>query len=425
MSTVVYTEDGVALVGGLEWRPLYQASGSARENELRELASEHNASKLVVVEQGQRFITGLYVDHEMEDSAPTVKGVALHSIAATLATMAGDSLVVAALHIESLKRVIVISVEQGSPAIDAIQSVEKAQETVTSIRSGDHGFSGHRLFTNDLDLFPDGEKLDLSVIAAAVTPTSRLQRLPVNRKALLTALLLVVLVCASAIGGKFYWDASQKAARQRAARAADPVPKYRAALAEQIGRLGIPTPALSSWVEKLGSYPVWVAGWELKGLVCTSGQCASEWERRGGTSVDLQLGRPGEVMDPNQSSADKSVLTWQVDSLKPGGISGLDAAVDAASVRQTNLAKWQNWANADVTVQQTGPYVQWPNTAPVPPEVALKSRAIEVRTPFVLLNDVLRETPADVWWSEVRIGIDIAAKSQALVVTLKGNSYVR
>lgn len=425
MSAIVHARGRVSLIAGLEWRQLFQPAGRARDAEIREMARDNGVHRLALVARGERVFAGLVPDLDEEgDASP--RGASGYSVAAILAQMAGEELVVAALHVPELRRVAVVAVEQGAPSIDVVQGLQKAHETVTAIRAGEHGFAGHRLFTNDRAEFPEAEELSLDALADAAGPAVRLQRPPVNGRALALAALAGLAVLGAGVAGKLYWDHRAKQEQLRAARQADPVPKYQAELARQIQRLGIPTAALAAWGRGLLGQPVWAAGWALQSITCTPDECVSEWERHGGTTQGLSRARASEKLDVANSSADRALLRWNDPALKASGWRDMSPARPREQAEAAQLAVWQSWTDARIRLQQTGPFVPWPNTGQeLPAEVTLKARALEATMPFPLLQDALAHTPPDVWWNEVRLKVDASGKEQALLVTLKGNAYVR
>ena len=94
MSSKVYAQRGkVALVAGLNWSQLLK-TGKARAAEIRALASEAEASKIVVVEAPARAAVGLYAPPEVDDddeaAQKVVKPKVMHSLAALFAAKVGD-----------------------------------------------------------------------------------------------------------------------------------------------------------------------------------------------------------------------------------------------------------------------------------------------------------------------------------------------
>lgn len=427
----------VGLAVGMDWR-LMPATASRQHAEamVREVAKDNDASLITVAVRqtdGQRAI-GLYVQPDAEDGAKSLPAK-LYAATAVLAQMAGEAQnVIAAISFKDKadrERYAVLAVEGGLPVSDVVQSLEKAIETIRTIRAGEHGFSGHRVFSNVPEAFGDQlggevEPLPLEDLAGNISSGSRLVRPPLNVRVILIT-MAVLLVALGGIGsGKMLWDGHQAKKRAAEARARDPVPKYEAALSEQIGNLGMDRAALDALLAGLEGYPGWVRGWELKQIDCTSQICKSTWERRGGTTASLLSGRHAEKLELAESSADKAILSWVPVKSGRGGLASRQEAKPIGEAITQNMPIYQHWANAGIRLQQGGAYATWPNIGlEVPPEVALKVQPIEARLPFVLAREAVQQSPGDVFWNQVSVSVDLAGKGSALQVILKGNSYVR
>lgn len=426
----------IGLAVGMDWR-LLPASTSRQQAEsmVREVAKDNDASRITVatrLSDGQRSI-GLFVEADAEDGTRSRTGK-LYAATAVLAQMAGEAQnVIAAISFKDAAerdRFAVLAVEGGLPVSDVVQSLDKAIDTIRTIRAGEHGFSGHRVFSNVPEAFGDQlgevEPLPLEDLAKNISSSARLVRPPLNVRVMLVTMMVFASVLASIGGGKLLWDGHQAKKKAAEVKAHDPVPKYEAALSEQIGHLGMDREWLGTLLTSLEGYPGWVSGWELKQVDCSLQACRSTWERRGGTTAALLSGRPAEKLEVADSSADKAVLSWLPTNAVHAGLKSRQQAKTTSDAMSGNLPIYQTWANAGIRLQQGAGYSVWPNIGlEVPPEVALKSQPIEVRLPFVLAREAVQQSPADVFWNQLSVIVDLAGKGSALQVILKGNSYVR
>ncbi len=174
----------VGLAVGMDWR-LLPASTSRQQAEsmVREVAKDNDASRITVAARrsdGQRSI-GLFVEPDAEDSTKA-RPAKLYAATAVLAQMAGEAQnVIAAISFKDTAdrdRFAVLAVEGGLPVSDVVQSLDKAIDTIRTIRAGEHGFSGHRVFSNVPEVFGDQlgevEPLPLEDLAENISSSARL-----------------------------------------------------------------------------------------------------------------------------------------------------------------------------------------------------------------------------------------------------------
>ncbi len=426
----------IGLAVGMDWRLLPAASKQAStEHLVRELASDNDAQRVTIAtrQSDSQKSAGLFMRPDPEDVGPGGAPGKLYAAAAVLAAMAGETQnVIAAVAFKDAanrERVAVLVVEGGLPVSDAVQAPEKAIDTVRTIRAGEHGFAGHRLFSNSPEMFgglSEVENLSVEDLAHAAHAEARLGRIPANVRAFVGAFLALAVLLGGAAGGTLSWQSHQAKQRAAEARARDPLPKYEAALAEEIRRLGIARASMLDLVSSLESYAAWADGWELKQIACTTKNCRSTWERRGGTTKGLLASRPGEALEAAESSADKAILSWQPKGMTLDGWTGVSQAPRLGDALAANQSLYQVWANAGIRLQQSGGYTVWPDIGmEVPAEAAIKAQPIEVRLPWPLAMEAITQAPREVFWKQLSVAVDIGSTTQPLLLVLTGTSYVR
>lgn len=424
----------IGLAVALDWRTLTMAGSRVDEQIIRERVRENDAERIVLVPRtnGDKAL-GMYLRQSYDDGGEGEKPPSkVYAAAAVLAALTGDAenIVAALSFVDGGREMIAVMViEGGLPVTDTVLAPEAAQEAVQRVRAGEHGFSGHRIFSNSNDLFAvfgdEVEPLDFEKLAESARPPARLVRPPVNLRVLLSTLVVLVLVAGGAIGGNMVWKDHQAKKRAAEARARDPLPKYQAALADQIHQLGLSRESLGQLMHDLSSYPVWVRGWELKQVDCAAAGCRSTWERKGGTTADLTGSRPSEKLVSAESTADLAILSWEP-KLQLAGWTQMEQAPTLADSLAKNVNVFQTWANAGIAMQQSGTFSVWPETGlEVPAEAALRTQPVEIRLPWMFAQEAMRQAPAEIFWTGLTLKVDISGKAQALLVTMKGSSYVR
>lgn len=432
MAQIISRDGKMGLVSGLSWGAL---TSDNREAAVRERARELEAKKAIVLSQGNRYSVGLgFVDDD--DGKPTPR--VLHSLAAvacgyvwSISEDPSAANVVVALKIEAgnseaaVDLFAIVVIDAGLPVLDDVRMVEQAQAVAAGFLSGERGFSNYRLLTNDLESFPAGELVEMPELLAFVGKSTLLVNPPVDRK---KALLMFAVVAAVAGSGGWYKliyePQKKKADALKAAQMADPLPQYQSDLAAQIGQMGVDRHALVGLISRLENYPLWVSGWSLEGVICEAGSCSSTWLRRGGLLEDLRASLPGHQVVPG--GFDQVVMQFQADMPIKGLASRGDAVEKAAAIdRSTNV--YQGWANAGVVVRvASGAYQTWPSGPPeLPAAETMKNQGLEVVASFPLAKEVVMQAPSDVWWKGFALKVAPGDKTGALIVTLKGDSYVR
>lgn len=432
MAQIILREGKIGIVSGLSWGAL---TSENRDAAIRERARELDAKKAVVLSQGNRYSAGLgLLDEEEGKSIPRT----LHSLAAmacgyvwSIVDDPQGANVVMVLKVDSEgadaspERFAIVVIDAGLPVLDDVRMVEQAQAVAAGFLSGERGFSNYRLLTNDLESFPAGDLVEFSALLDFQGKATQLTAPPVDRKKAVISVAVAAMLIGSAFWYKgMYEPQKRKAEAIRAAQAADPLPPYQSDLASQIGRMGVDRVAMSRLLDRLDSYPLWVDGWILDSIICDAGSCMSTWNRAGGKLDALQAALTGHEVLPG--GFDRVVMRFAANMPMVGLASRADAQQKAAAIGQsTNV--YQDWANAGVVVRlSSGSYQVWPpGPAELPDSETLKIQPVEVLVPYPLAREVIEQAPADVWWSSFSLQVKAGEAAGALMMMLKGNSYVR
>ena len=442
MSSKIYAQRGkVAILAGLNWSTLLK-TGKGRPAEIRTLAGEAEASKIVVVENTARASVGLYAPAEsdiddVEEGAPKlVKAKILHSLAALFAAKVGGANAVLALSLPitgSISQAVVIVVDSGVPLLDQVKSTEEAQSLAMSYAGGGMGMT-YDLFTDDLESFPAGETIDIEELWALCSKTTQLVARPANVMALIVTLIVVISIAG---GGYAYFESKkvqERKERARLAALANPTPKYEAALAAQINSFGMNRDVAQAVLVRMKAQPLWVDGWLLSKVDCNLqlANCITTYERAGGTTDKLILARKPygeEISGESTNNVVKMIFKVEMPASgvpARGMLPTMEESIDGST---PILQVWEN-ASIKAGVGSDG-YKIWPivpgiDVNSVQKDVVVKSRPMSVKTTPGLISEVVATAPSNFWWSGISFDVKVSGKAvDSLTAELKGFSYVR
>lgn len=430
----------LSLVAGLNWTPMLQSTARGLSAEVRRVANEGDARKILLFKRNSLTSLGLYVadDSGVADELDDQGGKGLfsrsreHSLAAVVANLAGDGNAILAYRVGNGEMAVVVVVESGIPTIDEIKPIEEAQAITLRYASGGTGFV-YAVFTNDMGTFGGADHTNLiadEALFALADKTTLLVGKPIN----VVAVALGLLVLVAAVAGYFaYADYASKRARLEAvkrAAAADPAPRYEAALVAGLANMGPTRQSLQNLLQMMQQYPVSQGGWLLTGITCASAtaQCASSWLRESGTTQDLASARKefGEQLEIEDSLL-RVRLIRQVRLDNAGMPAGAITGGAEAAIALDSLL--QRWSNAGLEVSYSRAAAQpWPAAPGVElsalrPGLLVSRSPVSVIAPLHLAQEVLSQTPERLWWSDLSTSVDLA-KGEVLV-TFKGFVYGR
>lgn len=437
MASISFRQGSIGFVTGLGWD--FVRGEHALGRVLRDRARDLQADKCCVIEHAGQVLAGVGAVDDFDLGDGSAKGVrTMHSLAAVVAQFvwSGSAHVEAENVVVVLKlgdaqeegegRCAVVVLDAGMPVLDEFRSFEESRQLIADYMSGSAGFSNYRVLVNDLVRFP-GDLLDVEALWGHASKQSQLKAPPVDlRKLLMTCAAVSVLAGMGAWYSLSYVPAREAEKVKAAKKAADPLPKYQAALAGKITALGVKRDAMLAILDKLKAYPLYSDGWLLDGVECEQGQCVSNWVRRGGKLDGLLAHRPGESLASGGFSSAKLSFAVPMDLF--GVSSALELlAKDKAVLQSTSV--YQQWEYAGIGTQgASGGYVGWPsgdyNVSEIPDGIRVDTQNVEFSVPFPLAAEVIKTAPADVYWQSMRLTVAQGDAAQALMIVLKGVSYV-
>lgn len=429
-----------ALVAGLQWVPLMK-EGRRLQDEIRSAANTAEASKVLVVQRNGLRAVGLFnpPDVDLEDSAreagrKSPKPSKHFSLAAAFARFAGDGNAVLAYAIGDGGRMALVVVESGVPTLDDIKNADEARTAALRYASGVTGFN-YVIYSNDAGVFGGSEPIDDADLWKHADRSTQLVPKPANVKGLVVAALVVAVGAAGLMANHNYQKEKARKAALLAAARDNPLPRYQGELASALRTMGLTPASLEQLLASVRTYPTREAGWRLEAVECfaQAAQCVSSWARDGGTTDALVAARKpaGDEMTPD-SSLTRVRLVRKVE-IAQGGVTSRQELPELDEQMQSTASTLQRWINAGIEYKPAneGRYGVWPvvsglDMARVPAASTVRVLPIEVTAPMPLASDLIRSTPRNIWWSDLRVWVDDTAGDTAAVkVLLKGKSYVR
>lgn len=419
---IASTAQGDLLVG-LLWRAPTAGQGRGRALlEARALTSD--ATHWAQAQAGSHVRYGLFQPRASEEGVRLPKGAL--AAAACFSRLVGQRAPNAALVLtvpasaqRKEDKYFVVCLEDGVPVIDVLSNEIDARNAL--------GGEDRPIWSDNPVAYPNSEAADPAWLAAAGDRLARLQPMPVNPWPLVGA----GLAAAASLAG---WLLVQhlhrvEAGRQSAAaaRAADPAPRYLAALAGQQGTMASDRPAVVAAAREIFGYRTWIPGWSLASAECSARAqaCTRDWVRRGGTFEDLRRALPDDALEmlvPQGSSVPaldvaRTRHPFKVarrSLLEPGHpLRALQAAVSEVG------PLLQRWRTADIVLELKRPAL-WPRVAEVPPTFqhlgAVLAGDVDLHNvpgPFIV--EALGSAPDFVSWESVRVDLGEGSDARGLL----------
>ncbi|MBC7664563.1 MAG: hypothetical protein H7276_12385, partial [Caulobacter sp.] len=283
------------LLGGLFWRAPTAGQGRSRALlEARALTSDATHWAQAQVESHVRY--GLFQPRASEEGVrlpkSTLAAAACFSrLVGTRAPNAALVLTVPASAQHKEDKTFVVCLEDGVPVTDVLANEADARNAL--------GGEDRPIWSDNPVAYPNCEPADFAWLAAGGDRSARLQPMPVNPWPLIGAGAAVSISVAAWMSGQHLHrvDADRRVAA--AARAADPVPRYLAALAGQQSDMTADRATLVAAAREMFGYRTWIPGWSLASAECSAKAraCTRDWVRRGGSFDDLRKVLPDEALE--------------------------------------------------------------------------------------------------------------------------------
>jgi len=411
------------LLGGLLWRAPTAGQGRNRALiEARSLTSD--ATHWAQAQVGSHVRYGLFQPRASEEGVRLPKGTL--AAAACFSRLVGQQAPNAALVLtvpasaqRKEDKYFVVCLEDGVPVVDVLSNEIDARNAL--------GGEDRPIWSDNPVAYPNGEAADFAWLAGGGDRQARLQPMPMNPWPLIGA----GLVASASLGA---WmivqhvhrvDADRKALA--AARAADPVPRYLAALMGRQASMATDRSALVAGAREIFGYRTWVPGWSLMSAECSARiqACTREWVRRGGTFEDLRHALPDDALEmlvPQGSAVPALDLARTRHPFKvarrtmlaPGRpLRPLQAALSDAG------PLLQRWRTADVVLELKKPAL-WPHVAEVAttfqhPAAVLAGDVDLHNIPGPFIVEALNSAPEFVSWESVRVDIGEGSDARGLL----------
>ena len=419
---IASTAQGDLLVG-LLWRAPTAGQGRSRALiEARALTSD--ATHWAQAQVGPHVRYGLFQPRASEEGVRLPKGTL--AAAACFSRLVGEQAPNAALVLtvpataqRKEDKYFVVCLEDGVPVVDVLSNEIDARNAL--------GGEDRPIWSDNPVAYPNCESADFAWLAAGGDRPARLQPMPINPWPIVGA----ALVASATLGA---WmvvqhvhrvDAERKAVA--AARAADPVPRYLAALARQQASMATDRSTLVAAAREIFGYRTWIPGWSLASAECSARvqACTREWVRRGGTFEDLRRALPEDALEmlvPQGSAVPSLDLAHTRHAFKVARRTMLEPARPLRSL-QAALSdagpQLQRWRTADVVLELKKP-VLWPHVAEVAtsfqhPAAVLAGDVDLHNIPGPFIVEALSSAPPFVSWESVRVDIGEGSDARSLL----------
>jgi hypothetical protein len=412
------------LLGGLFWRA--PSAGKSRTRALQEAKSlTADATHYAQAQVGAHLRYGMYQPRASEEGLRLPKGTlaaatCFSRLVGAAAPNAALVLTVAAAGQRKEDKYFVVCLEDGVPVIDVLSNEIEARNAL--------GGEDRPIWSDNPVAYPNCATADFAWLATGADKSARVQAIPINPWPFLTVTLALVLIVAGWLFIQRHERAEQSRRDEAAARAADPMPKYLAALAAQRPAMGVDRAAMLSAVGDMFLYRTWIPGWRLAAAECNARlqACTREWVRRGGSFDDLRSALPHDTLEmivPQGSTVpvlDAARTTHPVRlprvdllALAQQPLRSLQGAMSEAGPRL------QSWRTAEIFLDLKRPAL-WPRVPELPSSFqhprALMAGEAEMRdvpAPFIL--EALRAAPDFISWEAVRVEVGEGADVKALL----------
>lgn len=411
------------LLGGLLWRAPTAGQGRSRALiEARSLTSD--ATHWAQAQVGPHVRYGLFQPRASEEGVRLSKGTL--AAAACFSRLVGQQAPNAALVLtvpaaaqRKEDKYFVVCLEDGVPVVDVLSNEIDARNAL--------GGEDRPIWSDNPVAYPNCEAADFAWLAAGGDRQARLQPMPINPWPLVGAGLVV----SASLGAWMIVQHVHRVEVERkavaAARAADPVPRYLAALMGQQGSMATDRSTLVAGAHEIFGYRTWIPGWSLASAECNARvqACTREWVRRGGTFEDLRRALPEDALEmlvPQGSAVPALDLAR---TRHPFKVARRTMLAPGRPLRPLQVALsdagplLQRWRTADVVLELKKPAL-WPHVAEVSttfqhPAAVLAGDVDLHNIPGPFIVEALSSAPEFVSWESVRVDIGEGSDARGLL----------
>jgi hypothetical protein len=419
---VASTAQGELLVG-LFWRAPTTGQGRGRALlEARALTSGATHWAQSQVDSNVRY--GLFQPRASEEGVRLPKGTL--AAAACFSRLVGQRAPNAALVLtvpataqRKEDKYFVVCLEDGVPVIDVLSNEIDARNAL--------GGEDRPIWSDNPVAYPNCEAADFAWLAAGGGRPARVQPMPVNPWPLIGAGAVASASLAAWLLVQHLHRVEAERRAVAAAHAADPAPRYLAALAAQQAHMAADRATLVAATRDMFGYRTWIPGWSLASAECSAKArtCTRDWVRRGGSFDDLRKALPDdrlEMLVPQGSAVPaldvartsrlfEIARRTMLDPRHP--LHSLQAAFSEAG------PQLQRWRTADVVIELKKPAL-WPHVADVPAAFQHPAAVLagdvdmhNIAGPFIV--EALDAAPAFVSWESVRVDLGEGSDARGLL----------
>ena len=411
------------LLGGLLWRAPTTGQGRSRALiEARSLTSD--ATHWAQAQVGSLVRYGLFQPRASEEGVRLSKGTL--AAAACFSRLVGQHAPNAALVLtvpaaapRKEDKYFVVCLEDGVPVVDVLSNEIDARNAL--------GGEDRPIWSDNPVAYPNCETADFAWLASGGDRQARLQPMPINPWPLIAAGLVV----STSLGAWMIVQHVHRVEAERkavaAARAADPVPRYLAALMGQQAAMATDRSALVAGAREIFGYRTWIPGWSLASAECSARvqACTREWVRRGGTFEDLRRALPEDALEMLVPQGNAVPALDLARTRHPFRVARRTMLVPGRPLRPLQVALsdagplLQRWRTADVVLELKKPAL-WPRVAEVSttlqhPAAVLAGDVDLHNIPGPFIVEALNSAPEFVSWESVRVDIGEGSDARGLL----------
>ena len=411
------------LLGGLFWRAPTAGQGRSRAlAEARALTSD--ATHWAQAQVGSHVRYGLFQPRASEEGVRLPKGTL--AAAACFSRLVGAQAPNAALVLtvpasaqRKEEKYFVVCLEDGVPVIDVLSNEIDARNAL--------GGEDRPIWSDNPVAYPNCETADFGWLASGGDRLARLQPMPINPWPVIGA----ALVASASLGAWLLVQHLHRVEVERkslaAARAADPTPRYLAALAAQQATMGTDRSTFVTAAREIFGYRTWIPGWSLASAECSARAqaCTRDWVRRGGSFDDLHRALPDdglEMLVPQGSTVPALDVARTTHAFKVTRRTMLDPVHPLHSLQSAFSdagPQLQRWRTADIVIELKKPTL-WPHLPDVPaafkhPAAVLAGDVDMHNIPGPFIVEALSAAPEFVSWESVRVDLGEGSDARGLL----------
>jgi len=411
------------LLGGLFWRaPTAGQDRSRALVEARALTSD--ATHWAQAQVGAHRRYGLFQPRASEEGVRLPKGAL--AAAACFSRLVGQQAPNAALVLtvpaaaqRKEDKHFVVCLEDGVPVIDVLSNEIDARNAL--------GGEDRPIWSDNPVAYPNCEPADFAWLAAGGDRLARLQPMPMNPWPLVGAGLVAAASAGAWLLAQHVHQVEVERKALLAARAADPAPRYLAALAGQQASMATDRSSFVAATREIFGYRIWIPGWRLASAECSARTqaCSRDWVRRGGSFDDLRQALPDDALEmlaPQGSSVLALDIARTKHAFRVERHSMLDPRRPLRSLQAAvseSGPQLQRWRTADVVLELKKPSL-WPRVAEVPatfqhPAAVLAGDVDLHDVPGPFIAEALSAAPDFVSWESVRVDVGEGSDARALL----------